>query len=135
MKITAFISRVTEQYRASEALVLPVEAQAARLAPIDAGVGEGGRHAVVFEAARGIHPLVLQITAGRAATPTYLATPVEGCSSVCPSPIVTILLGRGERQQLVKPPHAAEAERLVAPRPFLLEERPTMPAGRARSQS
>ena len=33
MKITAFISRVTEQYRASEALVLPVEAQAARLAP------------------------------------------------------------------------------------------------------
>ena len=33
MKITAFISRVTEQYRASEALVLPVEAQAARVAP------------------------------------------------------------------------------------------------------
>ena len=33
MKIIAFISRVTAQYRASEALVLPVEAQAARLAP------------------------------------------------------------------------------------------------------
>ena len=61
MKITAFISRVTEQYRASEALVLPVEAQAARLAPTQPGVAEGGRHAVVFEAARGVHPLVLQV--------------------------------------------------------------------------
>ena len=30
----AFINLVTAQYRASEALVLPVEAQAARLAPI-----------------------------------------------------------------------------------------------------
>jgi hypothetical protein len=34
MKITAFISLVTEQYKASEALVFPVDAQAARLAPI-----------------------------------------------------------------------------------------------------
>ena len=34
MKMTAFISRVTAQYIASEALVLPVEAQAARWAPI-----------------------------------------------------------------------------------------------------
>src|SRR5688572_9716740 len=34
MKMTAFISRVTEQYIASEALVLPVDAQAARLAPV-----------------------------------------------------------------------------------------------------
>jgi len=33
MKITARINRVTEQYTASEALVLPVEAQAARVAP------------------------------------------------------------------------------------------------------
>ena len=31
--MTARISCVTEQYRASEALVLPVEAQAARVAP------------------------------------------------------------------------------------------------------
>ena len=60
MKITAFISRVTEQYRASEALVLPVEAQAARLGADRVGVREGGRHAVVFEAARGVQALVLQ---------------------------------------------------------------------------
>ena len=33
MKITARISRVTEQYKASDALVLPVEAHAARDAP------------------------------------------------------------------------------------------------------
>ena len=32
--MTAFISRVTAQYMANEALVLPVEAQAARRAPI-----------------------------------------------------------------------------------------------------
>ncbi len=34
MKITAFISFVTQQYAASEALVFPVLAQAARCAPI-----------------------------------------------------------------------------------------------------
>ena len=33
MKITAFMRRVTAQYIASEALVLPVEAHAARCAP------------------------------------------------------------------------------------------------------
>ena len=33
MKITARIRRVAEQYKASEALVLPVDAQAARVAP------------------------------------------------------------------------------------------------------
>ena len=33
MKITGRIRPVAEQYRASEALVLPVEAQAARVAP------------------------------------------------------------------------------------------------------
>ena len=54
------IKPVTEQYRASEALVLPVEAQAARLAPTQPGMAEGRRHAVVLEAARGVHALVLQ---------------------------------------------------------------------------
>jgi hypothetical protein len=34
MKITAFIKRVTEQYMASDALVFPVDAHAARVAPI-----------------------------------------------------------------------------------------------------
>jgi len=40
MKITAFISPVAEQKTASEALVLPVLAQAARRAADDAGVAE-----------------------------------------------------------------------------------------------
>ena len=75
IKIIAFISRVTAQYRASEALVLPVEAQAARLAPTQPGVAEGGRHAVVLEAAGGVQPFVLQVEPARpqadvAATPS-----------------------------------------------------------------
>ena len=42
------------------ALVLPVEAQATRFAPDHPRVGERGGHAVVFEAAAGIQPFVLQ---------------------------------------------------------------------------
>ena len=45
---------------AREAEVLPVEAQATRLRADHAGVGEGGGHAVVFEAAGGVEALVLQ---------------------------------------------------------------------------
>ena len=43
--------------------MLPVEAQAARVAPTRRAWREGGRHAVVLEAARGVHPLVLQVQA------------------------------------------------------------------------
>jgi len=41
--------------------VLPVEAQATRLAPDDAGVSEGGGHAVVFEGTGGVHAFVLEV--------------------------------------------------------------------------
>ena len=52
------------------------------------GVAEGGRHAVVLEAARGVHPLVLQ---EQAAGPGRRTGPRRrrACSSVCPSPMVT----------------------------------------------
>ena len=55
----------------------------------DPGVAEGGRHAVVLETARGVHPFVLQIAAGRAARPRTGPRRGEECSSVCPSPTVT----------------------------------------------
>src|SRR4029079_10993862 len=92
MKMTACISLLTPQYSASDALVLPVEAQAARFAPV--------MWACVNAA---VMPLSLKLPDGfipsyckykiLGCTPTYRATPSDGCSNVCPSPIVTILLG------------------------------------------
>jgi hypothetical protein len=53
MKITAFIKRGAEQYMASEALVLPVEAQAARF---------GADHVAWVKAA--VMPLSLKLPEG-----------------------------------------------------------------------
>ncbi len=86
------------------------------------GVREGGRHAVVFEAARGVHALVLQVQVARLECRRTWPTPADGCKSVCPSPIVTTCSTRRKGQQLVEPPHAAERQWVVAAGPFLLEE-------------
>ena len=99
------------------------------------GVGEGGRHAVVFEAARGVHALVLQDTAGRAAGRRSWPTPSDWCSSVCPSPMVTIFSGGANGKQLAEPPDAAEAERIVAAAPFLFERGERLREPGQRSQS
>src|SRR3954453_11251381 len=92
MKITACISLLTPQYRASEALVLPVEAHAARFAPV-----------ICAWVNAAVMPLSLKLPEGFipsycrnklfGCTPTYRATPSDEWSSVCPSPIVTILFG------------------------------------------
>ncbi len=102
--------------------MLPVEAQAARLAPIDAGVREGGRHAVVFEAARGVHSLVLQVQLAGLQADVLAHAGGRLAAAFGPSPMVTTCSRRGEGQQLVEPPHAAEAERIVAAGPFCLEK-------------
>src|SRR3982074_2281973 len=88
MKITAFIKRVTEQYRASEALVFPVEAQAARLAPIVRACVKAADMPLSLKLPEGFKPSYCK-NSRPGCMPTYLATPPEGCSSVCPSPIVT----------------------------------------------
>ena len=56
-----------------------------------AGVRERRRHAVVLEAARRVHPLVLQEQRCRASCPTYAATASARWQSVWPSPMVRIL--------------------------------------------
>ncbi len=56
MKMTAFIKLVTEQYMASDAEVFPVDAQAARLAPVKSRVRKGSAHAVVLKLPEGFMP-------------------------------------------------------------------------------
>ena len=77
------------------------------------GVREGGRHAVVFEAARGVHALVLQEQLARlhADVPGHAVGRVQ---QRLPFADRDDLVRRGERQQLAESPDAAEAERLVA---------------------
>ena len=120
MKITAFISRVTAQYIASEALVLPVEAQAAREAPVMPGVRKGRRHAVVLEAARGVHALVLQVQ------PAGLQADIRADTVRLLQQRLTFAhrdqrFGAGIGQQFVKPPHAAKSHRHPPLAPPLLE--------------
>ena len=98
----------TAQYMASDALVLPVEAQAARLAPIV--------RACVKAADM---PLSLKLPEGF--IPSYCRYSRPGLHADELRHAVGLLqerlpfadrddrIGRGERQQLVEPPHAAEA--------------------------
>ena len=83
-------------------------------------MAERGRHAVVLEAARRVHALILQIEPARRDADVFghalgrleqrLAF-ADGDAS----------LDRRERQQVVEPPHAAETVRIVALGPFPLE--------------
>ena len=92
MKITAFINFVTAQYKASEALVLPVEAQAARTAPIVRAWVKAADMPLSLKLPEGFIPSYCK-NSRPAFRPMYLATPAEGASSVCPSPTVTTCSG------------------------------------------
>ena len=134
MKITAFISRVTAQYKASEALVLPVEAQAARLAPIMWACVNAADMPLSLKLPEGFIPSYCS-NSRPGSRPTYLATPAEGCSSVWPSPIGDHLLGgaNGNSSWNRHTPLEAQADRAGAtiwPRNASNES-----GGRARSQS
>ena len=130
MKITARISRVTEQYSASEALVLPVEAQSGPFGADRVRVGKGGGHAVVFEAARGVQALVLQkqVAVAYAGVAGHAAGGLQQCLTFAHG---DDRLAPGKRQQFVEPPDAAQRQRLVAARPLAFEERQRL--GRLRS--
>ena len=84
------------------------------------GVAEGGRHAVVLEAARRVHPLVLQVQPARRHA-GVAGHAVGGVQQRLPFAHRDALPERRERQQFVKSPHAAETVRVVAMRPLLLE--------------
>src|SRR5437762_13930418 len=92
MKMIAFISFVTEQYKASDALVLPVEAQAARLALVKQACVKAADMPLSLKLPEGFMPSYCKYRLS-APRPTYLATPAEGCNSVWPSPIVTTCAG------------------------------------------
>ena len=80
-----------------------MEAQAAFFAPAEPGVAEGGRHAVVLEAARRVHALVLQVEAiGLHADVAGNAG--RGVQQRLPFADGDALLHRHERQQFVEPP-------------------------------
>ena len=83
MKITAFINRVTAQYKASEALVLPVEAQAARLAPIMRACVNAADMPLSLKLPEGFIPSYCR-NSRPASRPTYLATPVGGLQQRLP---------------------------------------------------
>ena len=102
--------------------MLPVLAQAARRGADHAGVRERRRHAVVLEAARRVHPLVLQ------EQPPGLQADVRGdrvgpLAERLPLADGHDLVVRGEREQFAEPPDAGEVERVGAVRPLRLEVR------------
>jgi hypothetical protein len=127
MKITACMSLVAEQYRASDALVLPVDAQAARLAPTNRAWLKAADIPLSLKLPDGfipsyrrVHPFVLQEqTPGSAAD-------VSGNAFGRLQQRLAFAYGdalflRHKRQQFMEPPYAAETERIGPPRPFLLE--------------
>ena len=85
----------------------------------------GSRHAVVFEAARRIQPLVLQQEFS-ALKSRVLSNASRRLQNGLPLADRHDLLVLRERQQLAKPPHAAEVERIATTRPPRLKllERP-----------
>src|SRR3989304_5622408 len=88
MKITARISRVTEQYKASDALVLPVEVQAAREAPTNRAWLKAADMPLSLKLPEGFMPSYCR-NRRPGVLPTYRATPSEACNNVWPSPTVT----------------------------------------------
>src|SRR5262249_41256572 len=92
MKMMPFIKRVTAQYRASDALVLPVEAQAARLALTIRAWVKAADIPLSLKLPEGFIPSYCR-RSSPPARPTYLATDPAFCRSVWPSPIVTAISG------------------------------------------
>ena len=102
-----------------------------------ASMRECGGHAVVFEAAGGIHAFVLEPE--RAGIDADVATDLVGAlEQGLAFADGDDLDRRGEREQLAEPPDAGEGERVVAPAPFRLEvgeparARGACPTGRRR---
>ena len=118
--MTAFINRVTEQYKASDALVLPVEAQAARLAPIMRAWVNAADMPLSLKLPEGFIPSYCRNSRPRS-RPTYLPTRGGVLQQRLPFADGDDLFRRGERQQFVEPPHAAKAQRIVPARPFCFE--------------
>ncbi len=85
------------------------------------GVRERGGHAVVLEAARGVHPLVLQQQAARRPCRRTAPTLSAGCSSVCPSPMVTTFSGGANGSSSRNRQTPREAERVEPVGPLGLE--------------
>ena len=109
MKITACMICVTEEYRASEALVLPVEAQAARLAPTNRAWLKAADMPLSLKLPEGFMPFVLQVQ------PVGLQADVAAhggrhVQQRLPLAHGDALLDGHEGQQFVEPPHAAEAD-------------------------
>ena len=85
-------------------------------------VGEGGRHAVVLEAARGVHPLVLQHQPGGVHA-DIVGHAGRGVQRRLPLADGDDLVVGSEWEQLTEAPHAGPLKRLVAARPLLLKVR------------
>ncbi len=81
MKITAFISRVTAEYMANEALVLPVEAQAAREAPVSRACVKAADMPLSLKLPEGFMPSYCRCSRP-GFKPTYAPTPSDCCSNV-----------------------------------------------------
>ena len=134
MKITAFISWVTEQYRASEALVLPVEAQAARLAPIVWACVKAADMPLSLKLPEGFIPSYCRYRRpGLQAD--VLGHAGGGVQQRLPFADRDDLLARGEGQQLVEPPHAAEATAARCGATTSASKKSSDLGGRSRSQS
>src|SRR5437899_12126502 len=92
MKMIARISPVAEQKTASEALVLPVEAQAARRAPTMRAWVNAAVMPLSLKLPEGFMPSYCKYRQP-GFVPTNLATLSACCKIVCPSPMVMILSG------------------------------------------
>src|SRR6185295_6316570 len=92
MKMTPLMDRTEAQYMASEALVLPVEAHAARLAPVALACVKAADMPLSLKLPEGFIPSCCKYS-----RPGFMPTnePMlsDWCRSVCPSPTVTMLSG------------------------------------------
>ena len=85
-----------------------------------AGMSKGRRHSIIFEAARGIHPLVLQ-PKEPGSMPTYRPTLSARCSKRLPFADGHDHFGRGERKQVTKSPDSREIQGIETINPLGLE--------------
>ena len=135
MKMIARISPVAEQYTASDALVLPVEAQAARWAPTMRAWVKAAVMPLSLKLPEGFMPFVLQEQTARLHARHTPATRVGPLQQRLPFADGDDLVGRGERQQLAEAPDAAESKRIMPPGATGSRSNADWSGGRSRSQS
>ena len=119
---------------ASDALVLPVEAQAARLAPINRACVKAADMPLSLKLPEGFIPSYCRYSRP-GFKPHVLGDRVGLLQQRLPFADGDDLVRRGERQQLVESPDAAEVQRIRPPRPLRLETGPVAWAAESRSQS